>query len=106
MSYIKNSILNLPQIIHQRNSELKFYCESDNPHPKINIYFFFQYSFKNVAFSKSEMLLIHFKKFKIPYDELIFGKPYAHYYIDDLAVNALDNLNFKLGQYENHILFY
>ena len=40
------------------------------------------------------------KKFKIPYDELIFGKPYAHYYIDDLAVNALDNLNFKLGYYD------
>ncbi len=24
---------------------------------------------------------------KIPYDELVFGKPYAHVYIDDLAVN-------------------
>ena len=40
------------------------------------------------------------KKFKIPYDELIFGKPYAHYYIDDLSVNSLDNLNFKLGYYD------
>lgn len=40
------------------------------------------------------------KKFGINYDELIFGKPYADFYIDDLAVNALDNLNFKLGYYD------
>ena len=41
------------------------------------------------------------KKFKINYDELIFGKPYAHYYIDDLAINPLENLNIKLGYYES-----
>ena len=27
------------------------------------------------------------KEFEIPYHELIFGKPYAQYYIDDLAIN-------------------
>ena len=27
------------------------------------------------------------KLFNIPYDELIFGKPYADFYIDDLAIN-------------------
>lgn len=41
------------------------------------------------------------KKFKIPYDELIFGKPYAHYYIDDLAINAYENLQNELGYYDN-----
>lgn len=40
------------------------------------------------------------KKFKIKYDELILGKPYAHHYIDDLSINPADNLNFKLGYYE------
>ena len=27
------------------------------------------------------------EKHNIPYDELIFGKPYAHVYIDDLAIS-------------------
>ena len=27
------------------------------------------------------------EEFGIPYHELIYGKPYAHYYIDDLALN-------------------
>ena len=40
------------------------------------------------------------KKFNIRYDELIFGKPYAHYYIDDLAINAYENLQYKLGYYQ------
>mmetsp|Transcript_21144 Transcript_21144/g.54965 ORF Transcript_21144/g.54965 Transcript_21144/m.54965 type:complete len:391 (+) Transcript_21144:1100-2272(+) len=31
------------------------------------------------------------KDFNIPYDELYFGKPYADVYVDDLAVNALDD---------------
>ena len=32
-------------------------------------------------------------KYDIPYDEIFFGKPWAHVYIDDLAVNAnLDTL--------------
>ncbi len=40
------------------------------------------------------------KSFKIKYDEIIFGKPYAHYYIDDLSINPFQNLNIKLGYYE------
>lgn len=40
------------------------------------------------------------KKFKVNYDEIVFGKPYAHHYIDDLSVNPVENLNFKLGYYE------
>jgi capsule biosynthesis phosphatase len=38
-------------------------------------------------------------KYNIPYDELYFGKPYAHYYIDDLMVNPKTDLNKTLGFY-------
>jgi hypothetical protein len=43
------------------------------------------------------------KKFDIPYDELLFGKPYADFYIDDLAVNAYDDLEKSLGFYKSII---
>lgn len=36
-------------------------------------------------------------KFDIPYDEIYFGKPYAHFYIDDLAVNPYISLDKSLG---------
>lgn len=36
-------------------------------------------------------------KFNIPYDEIYFGKPYAHAYIDDLAINADDDYQKLLG---------
>lgn len=39
------------------------------------------------------------EKYDIPYDELYFGKPYAHYYIDDLMVNPKTDLNKTLGFY-------
>lgn len=38
-------------------------------------------------------------KFSIPYDEIHFGKPYAQFYIDDLAVNANSSLDKALGIY-------
>jgi len=38
-------------------------------------------------------------KFSIPYDEIHFGKPYAQFYIDDLAVNANLPLDKALGIY-------
>jgi DevC protein len=38
-------------------------------------------------------------KFDIPYDEIHFGKPYANFYIDDLAVNANSALDKALGIY-------
>jgi capsule biosynthesis phosphatase len=38
----------------------------------------------------------------IPYDELYFGKPYANYYIDDLAIKSYDDLDKELGFYEIH----
>jgi capsule biosynthesis phosphatase len=42
-------------------------------------------------------------KFGIPYDEIFFGKPYAQYYIDDLAVNANSSLDKALGIYNTDI---
>ncbi len=37
------------------------------------------------------------ENFEIPYDELYFGKPYAHTYIDDLVINAFDDYQKELG---------
>lgn len=42
-------------------------------------------------------------KFKIPYDEIFFGKPHAHFYIDDLSVNPFDNLEKNTGFYINTV---
>ena len=42
-------------------------------------------------------------KFNIPYDEIYFGKPYADFYIDDLAVNCFDDLEREIGFYNNKI---
>ena len=42
-------------------------------------------------------------KFEIPYDEIYFGKPYADFYIDDLAVNCFEDLEKELGFYYNFI---
>ncbi|PNS19649.1 Mannose-1-phosphate guanyltransferase [Sphaceloma murrayae] len=36
-------------------------------------------------------------KYKIPYDEIFFGKPWAHIYVDDLAVNANLDTRKELG---------
>ena len=43
------------------------------------------------------------EKFNIPYDEIYFGKPYADFYIDDLAFNCFDDLEKELGYYNNII---
>ena len=56
---------------------------------------------KKVIKEVKQITINQLKKFEIPYDELIFGKPYAHYYIDDLAINAYENLQYKLGYYDN-----
>jgi len=42
-------------------------------------------------------------KFNIQYDELCFGKPHANFYIDDLAVNSLSNLEKSTGFYLNTV---
>ena len=43
------------------------------------------------------------EKFNIPYDEIYFGKPHAHFYIDDLAINAYDDLEKQIGIYKTSI---
>ena len=39
-------------------------------------------------------------KFGIPYDEIYFGKPYANFYIDDLAVNPYINPQQRIGIFD------
>lgn len=51
----------------------------------------------------SKVIFKTLEKFKIPYDEIYFGKPYADFYIDDLAVNANSNLSKELGFYDTKI---
>jgi capsule biosynthesis phosphatase len=41
------------------------------------------------------------EKFDIPYDEFYFGKPHAHFYIDDKGLSEYRNLEFELGFYNN-----
>jgi capsule biosynthesis phosphatase len=41
--------------------------------------------------------------FDIPFDEIYFGKPYADFYIDDLAVNCYDDMEKLLGFYNDTI---
>jgi len=43
------------------------------------------------------------KKYEVPYDELIFGKPWAHFYIDDLAILADEELDKSVGYYFNKL---
>ena len=43
------------------------------------------------------------ENFDIPYDEIYFGKPYADFYIDDLAINAYEDLEKQTGIYKTSI---
>jgi len=42
-------------------------------------------------------------KFDIPYDEIYFGKPYADFYIDDLAVNPYIKMEESIGIYTDKL---
>ena len=42
------------------------------------------------------------EEFNIPYDEIYFGKPYANFYIDDLAINPMLSLDKSLGIFNTH----
>ena len=46
------------------------------------------------------------KKWNVPYDELIFGKPYADMYIDDLGIefSTMNNLNKKIESMQPNIV--
>lgn len=40
------------------------------------------------------------KQYEVPYNELIFGKPYAaHYYVDDKAMKIIDFENYMSDRY-------
>lgn len=59
----------------------------------------------NVGKVQSDIGKITFEtldKFKIKYDEIYFGKPYAHFYIDDLSIKPFDNLEKETGFYDIH----
>ena len=43
------------------------------------------------------------KKYDIPFDEIYFGKPYADYYIDDLAINCFEDIEKDVGYYMDKI---
>ena len=55
---------------------------------------------KKVKKEVEKLTLNQLKSFNINYHEFILGKPYAHFYIDDLSINPKENLNTKLGYYE------
>jgi capsule biosynthesis phosphatase len=42
-------------------------------------------------------------KFDIQYDEIYFGKPYADYYIDDLAISSFEDMEKEFGFYNSTI---
>lgn len=56
---------------------------------------------KKVKKDIEKLTINQLKTFNIKYDELIFGKPYAHFYVDDLSIHPNENLNVKLGYYES-----
>jgi capsule biosynthesis phosphatase len=43
------------------------------------------------------------EKFDIPYDEIHFGKPYAHFYVDDLMVDPRSELSKETGFYVEEV---
>lgn len=45
------------------------------------------------------LTLQQLKQFNIPHDEVSFGKPWAQFYIDDLAVDALGDVSKQTGFY-------
>ena len=49
----------------------------------------------------SNITIQQLDNFEIQYDELYFGKPHAHYYIDDLAISVHSTLAHELGYYPN-----
>jgi capsule biosynthesis phosphatase len=51
----------------------------------------------------SKITIDTLSKYEIPYDELIFGKPWAQHYIDDLAISADKDLSKSIGFYFNRI---
>ena len=51
----------------------------------------------------SKITLDTLEKFNVPFDEIYFGKPYAHFYIDDLAIDAHGDIEKEIGIYKTNI---
>ena len=49
----------------------------------------------DLTYEKKQSVIEVIEKYNIPYDELIFGKPYADLYIDDKAHNPYDEIFYK-----------
>jgi len=59
----------------------------------------------NIGKVQSDIAKITFDtldKYKIPFDEIYFGKPYANFYIDDLSIKPFDDLEKETGFYNVH----
>ena len=56
----------------------------------------------NIKLYTNEFVMEQIVKIGIPYDEIHFGKPYANFYIDDLAVNANSSLDKAVGIYNTN----
>jgi capsule biosynthesis phosphatase len=50
----------------------------------------YQDSLGKIIANQAPVVIEWLKKYEIPYDELLFGKPYADYYIDDKSVEFTD----------------
>jgi len=60
----------------------------------------------DLSLAKKQLVIDTLTKLSIPYDELIFGKPYGDIYIDDKAHNPYDDYFYKkLGFNYSHNLF-
>lgn len=51
----------------------------------------------------SQVTIETLAKYKIPYDELYFGKPWADFYIDDKSINAYHDIEKETGIYTDNI---
>jgi len=50
-----------------------------------------------------ETTLESLRRYDIPFHEIYFGKPYADFYIDDLAINTQSNIEKEIGVYRTKI---
>lgn len=55
----------------------------------------------NVIADIGKITIDTLNNFNIPYDSIYFGKPHAHFYIDDLAISPFSNIEKEIGFYMN-----
>jgi capsule biosynthesis phosphatase len=105
---LDNTLVTRPNVIGDYNTVLPIYVNIKflrslyNDGHKIIIYSArrmktFKSNLNLVKKNIEKLTISQLKSFKIPYHQLVLGKPYAHFYIDDLSVNSYENLPFALG---------